>query len=316
MKRVPLRGRRTASEPTSLRCVRVSVPRRAAGAVVAALEDLADSVSCFAADGSWTVEAICTRFVDRPALEARIAVAAASAGAPPPPVAVEPLSDVDWVEATRRGFPPFAVGRYFIHGSHFRGRVPGAHIGLVIDAGAAFGTGLHESTRGCLLALDALAARGRRFRNALDLGCGSGILAIAVARTWDVPVIACDNDPRAVEVARANAAVNGVAHRVSIVRSDGYRAAAVRRSAPFDLIVANILARPLARMAADLERHLAAQGTAMLAGVLAGQEGEVLVAHRARGLTLTRRIAVDGWHTLVLGRRRRGTREKRSRRKK
>src|SRR5690606_3935986 len=115
----------------------------------------------------------------------------------------------------------------FVHGSHFAGRAPKGSIALRIDPGMAFGTGHHESTRGCLLLLDWLA-RSRRFARPLDLGCGSGILALATARLWDVPVLAADNDPKAVEVARANARANGAARLLRVVRSDGYRAAALR----------------------------------------------------------------------------------------
>ncbi len=138
------------------------------------------------------------------------------------------------------------------------------------------------------------------------MGCGSGILAIAAAKTWGARVIAADVDARAVRVAAGNARANGVARLVHAVASDGYRDMAVRRTAPYDLIVANILARPLMRMAPDLARRLAPGGVAVLSGLLARQERAVIGAHRAHGLALARRIALGGWHTLVLARKRCG----------
>jgi ribosomal protein L11 methyltransferase len=176
--------------------------------------------------------------------------------------------------------------------------VPASAIGIEIDAATAFGTGEHPSTRGCLLALEALAHR-RRFRRPLDIGAGSGILAIAAAKRLHRRVVAGDIDPEAVRVARHHARRNGLAGRIRVVRAAGYRSRVLRRSR-YDLILANILARPLALMARDLKRAIRPGGAAVLAGLLRRQEALVLAAHRAQGLSLERRLVIEGWSTLVL----------------
>jgi ribosomal protein L11 methyltransferase len=274
-----------------------AAPPPAVAAGEAALEPFATAVSSFEADGgrSWTVEALC----DTPPDRRRLRAALRRAGLAGVPLAVAPLAQRDWVAEAQRSLPPLKAGRIFVHGSHFAGRVPTGAIALRIDPGMAFGTGHHESTRGCLLLLDWLA-RTRRFAQPLDLGCGSGILALAAAALWQVPVLAADNDPKAVAVARANARGNGLARLVRVVRSDGYRSPALRRAAPFDLITANILANPLLAMAPDLARHLAPGGVAVLAGLLRRQEQAVLAAHAAVGLALLRRRRLGEWSVLAL----------------
>src|SRR5205814_982299 len=167
----------------------------------------------------------------------------------------ERLPERDWLAENRRDFPPQRIGRFFIHGSHWHGRAAPSSIPIEIDAATAFGTGEHPSTRGCLLALDRLARR-RRFRRPLDIGTGSGILAIAAAKRLRRPVVAGDIDPEAVRVARHHARRNGLASRARFLRTAGYRRRALRRH-KYDLILANILARPLALMARDLKRTLA-----------------------------------------------------------
>jgi ribosomal protein L11 methyltransferase len=196
------------------------------------------------------------------------------------------------------------AGRYVAHRHHLKGVVGPGRIGLEVDAGLAFGTGAHESTYGCLMALDWLARRWRpgRVRATLDMGCGSGILAVAMAKTWSAPVIACDIDAAAVRVSRATASRNGVGRLVRAVESDGYRSRAVRRPGAYDLVCANILARPLCRMARELKHHLARGGVTVLSGFLVRQDAGVLNAHRAQGLRLVRRIAVGDWLTLVVRR--------------
>ena len=282
--------------------MRLGVAGQAAAAFAEALDAHAAAVSWSEPDGGEArIEAISEREPDLVVLEALLGEVAAAFGVAPPALDVAWLAGRDWLAENRRAFPPVEAGRYFIHGSHFRGSVPMGRIGLQLDAATAFGTGEHASTRGCLLALDGLAGR-RRFRNALDLGCGSGILAIAMAKTWGRPVIAADVDAEAVRVAARNAKRNGVGALLKAVSSDGYRAPALRRPAPYDLIVANILAGPLVRLAAGLERHLARRGVAVLAGLLEDEAGGVLSAHRRHGLRLARRIVLDGWTTLVLRR--------------
>lgn len=293
-----------ASGPPSWR-IAVTVPAAAAGAFEAVLADGADAVATFGEDEdpARLIEATARTRPDMAELAARLALLAAALGVPEPALTVEPVPATDWLAATRQAFPPLRVGRFFIHGSHVAERVPAGCIGLRIDAATAFGTGEHPSTAGCLLALDRLARR-HRVRRALDLGCGTGILAFAIVRLWHAPVVAADLDPEAVRVARINARVNGVESRVRAAVSAGYRAAAVRASAPYDLVTANILARPLARLAPALARHLAPGGIAVLSGLLARQAPLVLAAHRAQGLVLAGRVPVRGWTTLILRRRR------------
>jgi ribosomal protein L11 methyltransferase len=286
------------------------VPESAAAAFSEAVGEQAVAVSTFELEEgvSWLVEATTHGEPDRPRLEARVAVLAEALGIAEPPLVVEHLPLIDWVSFTQQSFPPLRIGRYFVYGSHHDGLVPPGSVSLQVDAATAFGSGEHGSTKGCLLALDRLARRtgparrcGRR-GGALDMGCGSGILAMAMARTWRMRVTAVDIDSESVRVTRFNAARNGVAGLVAAQGGDGYRTAVVRRHAPFQVVTANILARPLARMAPRLARVLARGGHVVLAGLLARQERHVLQAHRAQGLRLVARIPVGEWTTLVMRR--------------
>ncbi|HWK46026.1 MAG TPA: 50S ribosomal protein L11 methyltransferase [Stellaceae bacterium] len=274
-----------------------------AEAMAAALGEVADAVSAFETTpaGPWQVTGFTQEKPEQATLDRAAALIVAAFGIALPAITVEGLPDSDWVTENQRSFPPICAGRYFIHGSHHAGPVPAGSIGLEIDAATAFGTGEHATTQGCLLALDALVRRhdGRRPR-VLDMGTGTGILAIAAAKTWGVPVLACDIDPNSARVAGENAVANGVGHLVRTYAGDGYRARILRQAAPFDLIFANILARPLAAMAGSLARNLAPGGVAILSGLLSWQESYVRAAHRRDGLRFRRRIARDGWHTLMI----------------
>jgi ribosomal protein L11 methyltransferase len=277
----------------------------AALTVAALLDELAGAVAAFethAAAGDnpalWRVEAYPREPVLDAAAEIRLALAAAGDGGRLVRIIEERLPARDWLAENRRAFPPQRIGRFLIHGSHWHGAVPPSAIAIEIDAATAFGTGEHASTRGCLLALEGFARR-RRFRRPLDIGTGSGILAIAAAKRLHRRVIAGDIDPEAVRVARHHAGRNGLTRQVRIVRAAGYRSRVLRRS-DYDLILANILARPLALMARDLKRAIAPGGIAVLAGLLRRQEALVLAAHRAQGLKLERRLVIEGWSTLVL----------------
>jgi ribosomal protein L11 methyltransferase len=281
----------------------------AALAVAAALDDLAGAVAAFEiheAEGAgaalWRVEAYPRAPVLDAALEVRLALAAAAARGRLAHIVEERLPERDWLAENRRAFPPLRIGRFLVHGSHWPGPgkavPPAGAIAIEIDAATAFGTGEHPSTRGCLLALDSLARR-RRFRRPLDIGTGSGVLAIAAAMRLHRAVLASDIDCAAVRVASHHVRRNGLAGRVRVVCAPGYRSRAVRR-ADYDLIFANILARPLALMARDLARALRPGGIAVLAGLLKRQEALVLTAHRAQGLALERRRVIDGWSTLIL----------------
>ena len=272
-------------------------PAAAIDAVEAALAPFAAALSSFEIAGGWAVEALSEAEPDRAAVAAALAGLGGAARA-----TVARLPHRDWVAVSQRGLKPVRAGRFYVHGSHVGGRPPRGCIALEIDPGLAFGTGHHESTRGCLLALDRLA-RTRRVARPLDLGCGSGILALAMAKAWRVPVLAVDDDARAVAVTRDNARANGVADLVRAVKGRGYAAAALRRRSPFDLIVANILAKPLCRLAPGTARHLAAGGLAVLSGLLVEHEDAVVAAHRRHGLDPAWRLRLGDWSVLVLERR-------------
>jgi ribosomal protein L11 methyltransferase len=242
------------------------------------------------------------RPLQRADLVAATAIAATVAGIEPPELVVEALPDTDWLAQSLRSFPPIDAGRFQLRGSHIADPAPAGRTVLVIDAGAAFGSGEHASTKGCLLAFDRLLRR-RRFARVLDMGCGSGVLAIAAARTMPAHVLAVDIDAAAARIAAANARSNRVAARVRAAASNGYGSRLVHGRAPYDLVFANILARPLVRMAKPLAAHLTPGGVAILAGLLQRQERLVLAAHRAQGLALIGRCRLDGWSSLVVGRR-------------
>jgi ribosomal protein L11 methyltransferase len=254
-----------------------------------------------AAARSWTVDGFGEAEPDRAAVMAAVRETARALGLAPPPLSIDPLPAGDWLADNLRSFAPLRLGRYFVHGTHREERPPPGATALAVDAGPAFGSGAHGSTAGCLLALDALARRAR-VRRALDVGTGSGILALAVAGTWRAPVFACDTDGDAVAAARRNARRNGLAALVRAERSDGLRCRPVLRRRPYDLIVANVLLGPLVRNARDLRRALAPQGAMVLAGVVAAEGNRLLAPYRSLGLRLGRRLTVDGWQTLVLRR--------------
>jgi len=240
----------------------------------------------------------------RPAVTAQLAAGALFAGTAVPDFTLELMPEIDWVAESRASLPALAAGRFWVYGSHIERRPPAGSIPLLIDANLAFGTGRHETTRGCLLALGALAKdRRRRPRRALDLGCGSGILGFGAARLWPgLRVVGADLDAPSVRVARENARLNRVADRVSLVESRGYGARAIGEAAPYDLILANILAGPLCAMATETARHLAPGGRVVLSGLIRRQERRVLGRHRAVGLKLERRWRIGNWSTLLLRR--------------
>ena len=278
----------------------------AAIAVASALDELAGAVAAFEAradDGDtaaalWRIEAYPRAPALNPDVEIRLALAAAGAGGRLDNIVEQKLPERDWLAENRRAFPPLRIGRFFVHGSHWRGRPPPGTFDIEIDAATAFGTGEHPSTRGCLLALDALAGK-QRFCRPLDIGTGSGVLAIAAAKRFGRRVLASDIDCDAARVARHHVRRNGLAGCVRVVCAPGYRSRNVRQRG-YDLILANILARPLASMARDLKRALAPGGVAVLAGLLRRHEPLVLTAHRAHGLALERRLVIEGWSTLIL----------------
>jgi ribosomal protein L11 methyltransferase len=218
-------------------------------------------------------------------------------------VSVMKLADIDWVTQVQKDFPPFTLGRFYVYGSHAKDTAPANHHPLLIDAVAAFGTGEHATTAGCLLALEGVKRTRPHVNEVLDMGCGTVILGIGAARLWKAARIeACDNDPMAVKVSRINLKANQIAARSKAWVSDGYRHRPIQKLPPQEVIVANILARPLMKMARDAARKLRGDGTLILSGLLNEQENMVLAAHRAQGLYLKQRIRRGKWSILVLGR--------------
>jgi ribosomal protein L11 methyltransferase len=216
-------------------------------------------------------------------------------------VACAPLPDQDWIRESQSGLPPVRAGCFFIYGAHDSGRVPEGAIPIRIEAGLAFGTGHHETTALCLAALSH-RARQARPRRILDLGCGTGVLAIAAAKLWRKRVLAADIDPVAVEVARDNARANEAGPLVETVLADGLEHVRIRAQRPFDLIVANILAGPLTRLAPQIARGLTPCGTLILSGLLRNQENLVLGFYRPHGLVCRRSYRDGPWSALVLER--------------
>ncbi|QRM45014.1 50S ribosomal protein L11 methyltransferase [Rhizobium sp. BG4] len=213
----------------------------------------------------------------------------------------EVIPDVDWVAKSLEGLKPVRAGRFLVHGSHDRDKVRSGDIGIEIDAGQAFGTGHHGTTAGCLEVIDRVM-RSRTVRNALDLGTGSGVLAIAVRKLKNIPVLATDIDPIATRVAAENVRTNGISSGIVTKTAPGFHSTAFSEYGPFDLIIANILARPLIRMAPKLTDNLAAGGTVILSGILASQRWKVLSAYNGQKLRHVRTIWRNGWVTIHLDR--------------
>ncbi|WP_193176521.1 50S ribosomal protein L11 methyltransferase [Oricola nitratireducens] len=213
----------------------------------------------------------------------------------------EILPDIDWVAKSLEGLKPVRAGRFLVHGRHDRAAARANDIAIEIEAGQAFGTGHHGTTSGCLVMLERLI-RTRRPKNVLDLGTGSGVLAIAVAKLAKCPVLATDIDPVATRVAKSNARLNGEAGLIRFETAAGFSNRAFLEEGPFDLIVANILARPLMRMAPDIAAELSPGGDVVLSGILATQRQMVLAGFRAAGLFHRRTIWRDEWVTIHLDR--------------
>lgn len=213
------------------------------------------------------------------------------------------VPDLNWVALSQAALPPVLAGRFTVHGSHDNERVGGGPFSILIDAGEAFGTAHHATTYGCLLALDKLTRRAQ-FKNVLDLGCGSGVLAIAVARASPhARIWATDLDEQSVKVARDNMLLNGVGHRIKALRANGFETEELRRAPPFDLVIANILAGPLISLSGAVMRSLQTGGALVLSGILTHQAASVIAAYAAHGASLAAHNRINGWSTLVLQKR-------------
>lgn len=215
---------------------------------------------------------------------------------PPPKISRHTVEDQDWVASVYRDFPPLTIGRFYVYGAHIQEAPPKDLIPLRIEAATAFGSGQHESTEGCLKALSLLEGK-QSIHHPLDMGCGSGILALGMAALWKVPVVACDNDPEAVRVTLENADKNGLGHLVQATISEGFSSL---QGKTFDIITANILADPLCQMAKDVEHTMMPDGFIVLSGLLNRQAKTVIDAYRKVGLHLLNQIDIGEWSTLIM----------------
>jgi ribosomal protein L11 methyltransferase len=248
-------------------------------------------------DGRWDVT---VHFADAPdqALVRELVTNAAGADIAEG-IAFDTVEAKDWVKASLEDLVPVPAGRFIVHGQHDRERIAPNKLGIEIEAALAFGTGHHGTTRGCLLLLDHVL-KAWRPRRVLDLGTGTGVLAIAAARALHGKVLASDIDPPSVQVARENARLNVAGHLVQAIRATGFSAPQFVAAAPFDLVLANILANPLRQLAAPMARHLAPSALVILSGLLTHQAPGVIAAYRARGLVPVRHLRIEGWSSLLL----------------
>jgi ribosomal protein L11 methyltransferase len=287
--------------PELLDCITIRVPADAMETFEAALSSVCRAVSFYHDEDvdEWDIQGVKERGEYEDDLASALLIARIVSGLEPA-VTRTLVPVAGWLARTQMAFPEQFIGnRFVVRGTHISDPPIPGRITLTLDAGLAFGTGEHNSTRGCLLALERLA-KHQFPRRILDLGTGSGILAIATAKLMGRKVLASDIDFRAARVANANAKLNGVAGLVHAIRADGWMDKLITRQGPYDLVFANILARPLCAMAHELAAHLAPGGRAVLAGLLNTQANWVLSAHRRAGLVLEHRIIDGAWSILIL----------------
>ena len=254
------------------------------------------AVSAFEGDGNWIVE---VHFRAPPDRERLTGLVSAACDGDAPQIVFDRVAAADWVEKSLAGLTPVRVGRFIVHGAHDRGKLPANVVGIEIEAALAFGTGHHGTTQGCLAAIERLV-RGKHPRPVLDLGTGTGVLAIAAARALRRQVIAGDIDPWAVTAARINAHANRAGTFVRVVRAAGVTHPAIRAAAPYELVLANILLKPLQGLARPVRNLLAPGATIVLSGLIPEQSNAAFAAWRSQGLVLRRRDQVENWVTLTL----------------
>jgi ribosomal protein L11 methyltransferase len=278
------------------------IARQVVDLLTECLEDGEVAVAAFErSDGCWGAAIHFAAPPDEEHIRALVALAAGDDIART--IVFDTIAARDWVEASLEGLVPVPAGRFIVHGRHDRVRVPPNKLGIEIEAALAFGTGHHGTTRGCLLLLDHVL-RSKMPRRVLDLGAGTGVLAIAAAKALRRKVLASDIDPRSAIVASENAALNGVGDLVESVCAIGFSAPQFRARAPFDLVLANILANPLRQMAPVMATHLGSEAMVILSGLLPHQTRGVIASYRAQGLVLIRQIRIEGWCSLLMQNRR------------
>ena len=248
-------------------------------------------------DGRWNITVHFAEPPDQASIRELVRLAAG--GEVADDIAFDTVEARDWVKATLDELVPVRAGRFIVHGHHDRAKVPANKLGIEIEAALAFGTGHHGTTRGCLLLLDHVLKAGHP-RRMLDLGTGTGVLAISAAKALHGEVLASDIDPLSVRVARDNARLNGTGDRVETIRATGFSAPQFTLHGPFDLVLANILANPLRQMATPMVRHLAPSALVILSGLLPHQAQGVIAAYRARRLVLLRHLQIEGWSSLLM----------------
>jgi ribosomal protein L11 methyltransferase len=272
--------------------------RRIADLLTEGLADGEAAVAAFAGPtGRWDITMHFAEAPDQSTIRDLIALAAGDEVARA--VRFDVVESKDWVKATLEDLAPVHAGRFIVHGQHDRAKVPPNKLGIEIEAALAFGTGHHGTTRGCLLLLGEVL-KVHQPRRVLDLGTGTGVLAIAAAKALHGKVLASDIDALSVKVAAGNARQNGVGPLVQVAWGSGFSAAPLRQRRPFDLVLANILANPLRQMATPMSAHLAGGARVILSGLLSAQAPSVIAAYRARGLILERHIRIEGWSSLLL----------------
>ncbi len=249
-------------------------------------------------DGRWDVTLHFAEAPDEPLLRALVRDAAGEDAAKA--IHFDTVAPRDWVKASLEDLVPVPAGRFVVHGAHDRARVAPNKLSIEIEAALAFGTGHHGTTRGCLLLLDHVL-KSRHPARVLDLGTGTGVLAVAAAKARHGPVLASDIDAPSVDVARENMRLNGVGNRVRVIRATGFSGPEFAQTGPFDLVLANILANPLRQLAGPMAKHLAPSALVILSGLLTPQAACVIAAYRARGLVPLRHLKVEGWSSVLLG---------------
>jgi ribosomal protein L11 methyltransferase len=248
-------------------------------------------------DGIWDVTVHFAEAPDQNSIRDLVGIAAGDEVAQS--IVFDTVEAKDWVKATLEDLVPVPAGRFTVHGQHDRARVPPNKLSIEIEAALAFGTGHHGTTRGCLLLLDQVL-KAYYPRRVLDLGTGTGVLAIGAAKALHRAVLASDIDGASVRVARDNARLNQTGDLVQVIRATGFSAPQFAGRGPFDLVLANILANPLRQLAGPMTRHLAPSALVILSGLLTPQAAGVIAAYRARGLVPLRHLRIDGWSSLLL----------------
>ena len=278
------------------------VPQKAIDCFEQALDEYASAVSMSLIEegenkNKWQVSAIFEETPDESLLGTAITLAATAMNMEEPEWKITPLADKNWLKESLANFPPLDLGRFYVYGSHIENpNIPAGKIPLKIDAATAFGSGKHATTQGCLQAFEDVL-KTNKIETILDMGCGSGILAMAAAKVLpEASIDAADIDPESVRVCKENIVENNVANTINVFQSNGYE----KITKTYDLIFANILARPLIEMADDLYKHLNKGGIAILSGFLTHQKSWVVKEHEKRGLSFEKAYKVKEWSTAIV----------------